>query len=237
MGRPSASTLLRRAGHAPQRSAPAPRSMGIAAAFPQIPAVKGNAQQFALQHDARIVQHQIERQRVPHAHMLGRHQHAALRHVPITRSPMPAKTRRPHRVARAQSRAIQTVALRGTASSGRKMIAITRVEQQEPDHEQGRAQNGSCPRHAGGDEAGQIFHVFPVQQQDRCADAATSRQDRCGPVPPDRASASRPAWRRRIRAARAACDSAPSPGSGCGNHGSRAQLAASCALPRVSSAA
>ena len=40
---------------------------------------------------------------------------------------MPEKTRRPHKVARAQCRAIQTVALRGAARSGRKMTAMTSV--------------------------------------------------------------------------------------------------------------
>ncbi len=148
-------------------SAPAPRSMANGGRLPQIPAVKGNAQQFALQHDAGIVQHQIKRQRVPHAHMLGRDQHAAFGRVPDLALAQPGKDFQAPQASRAPNRrAIRTVALRGSASSGRKMIAMTAVSRQEPGHEQGRTDGGHALRHAGGDQAGQIFHIFAVQQVD-----------------------------------------------------------------------
>ena len=122
-------TLCPRHGSCAERIGARAAVDGDGGRLPQIPAVKRNAQQFALQ--ARWPDRPAPDKapacptcsyawRPPARRLWARRRsdaHAECRQ----------KSSSPTSVARAQCRAIHTVALRGNASSGRKMIAITAV--------------------------------------------------------------------------------------------------------------
>ena len=163
-----ASTLCARPGSCcAKRVAPALRSMANGRRFPQIPAVKGNAQQFALEHDAGIVQRQIKRQRVPHAHMLGGHQHAAFgrRRRSGVRIDAGKNAQSPRRWRAPRAAPARPWLRAGQASSGRKMIAMMVVRNRNQTMNKRRTEQGHARAMPRGHQAGQIFHIFAVQQK------------------------------------------------------------------------
>ena len=92
-----------------------------------VPAIEGNVQQLALDDDGGIVQQQINRQRVPHAHMLGRDQHAAHGNFAADFVIEPAKICRPQSNALLQNCDVRTVRRRGSKRTGNAKMAIAAV--------------------------------------------------------------------------------------------------------------